>query len=89
MLTDVQPINFSVNKLNQFTDTIDYHFKNRTFLNYDDDSSCLPPGLAEADSTDSSVFFLLEMLLGTQYTNDLKWRSRNSVTTTMGPKLFC
>jgi hypothetical protein len=55
-LTDVQPINFSVNKLEYFTDAIDYHFKNRTFLNYDDESSCQPPSLVEADSTDSLVF---------------------------------
>ena len=39
-LTDVQQINFCVNKLEQFSHTIDYHFKNRTFLKYDDDSSC-------------------------------------------------
>jgi hypothetical protein len=55
-LTDAQPINFSVNKLDQFTDTIDYHFKKRTFLKYDDDSSCQPPGLVEADSINSSIF---------------------------------
>ena len=37
-MTDIQSINFCVNKLDQVTDTIDDHFKNRTFFNYDDDS---------------------------------------------------
>ena len=55
-LTDVQPIKFSVNILEYFTDTIHYHFKNRTFLNYDDDSLCQPPSLVDADSTYSLVF---------------------------------
>jgi hypothetical protein len=86
-LTDVQPINFTVNKLDQFTDTIDYHFKNRTHFNYDDDSSCQPPGLVEADST-LSFAFLLGMLPSAQHMNALKWRLRNPVTTTMDPRLF-
>ena len=33
------------------------HLKNKTLLNYDDDNySCQPPSLAEADSTNSSFF---------------------------------
>ena len=45
----------TINKLELFTDTLDSHLKNKPFLNYDDDSSCQPPTLVEADSTDSSV----------------------------------
>jgi len=58
VLIDAQPINFKVIKLECITDVSDYHFKNRTFLKYDDDSSCQPPTLVETDSTDSSFFLL-------------------------------
>jgi hypothetical protein len=55
-LTDTQSINSSVNKLELFTDTLDSHLKSKPLLSYDDDSSCQPPTLVEADSTNSSVF---------------------------------
>jgi len=56
-LTNTQPINYSVNKIEPFTDTLDDHLKNKPFLSYDDSSSFWPPTLVEADSTDSSFFF--------------------------------
>jgi hypothetical protein len=55
-LTDVQPINFSVNNQDHVTDAIDFHFKNRTFLNIMMILFFQPLGFVEADTTDSYVF---------------------------------
>ena len=84
--TDTSPINPSVNKLELFTDTLDYHHKNKPFLSYDD-SSFQPPTLVEADSTDSSVFLL--GMLPLQHVSVMKRRMRNPITTIMDQKLFC
>ena len=55
-LIDTQPIKYSVNKVDPFTDTLDFYLKNKPVLSYDDDSSFQPPTLVEADSTNSLVF---------------------------------
>jgi hypothetical protein len=41
-LNATQPLNSSVNKFEAFTDTPDYHLKNKPFLSYDDGSSFQP-----------------------------------------------
>ena len=66
-LRDVQPIRSKVNELDCCTDSSEYHFKNRIFLNYDNDSSCQPPSLVEADSTKSSSFSVGNATFGTTH----------------------